>query len=499
MPGLTIHRDPGLFPTMVRGKNGAYPTVQEHLSKYARLWSLNRRMLAYPHLFRNLDHPDFPHKYAQDVLGKSAPRPPAAPNNGDENGLDGPETPPNLPVLLDHAVFPSDGLTLKERDAMGIAAALAMQPPPDPPHPGHPSAQSYVPSSPDLAHQPQHLVAAQVVNSPSKAGLSLKRKRASSPVDGEVDNDGRPSTNAPDQAKDDEDGAPAKRRRVVARQPTWDPQMFVEAGCVPTLPRADPTRENSPESSSQPAHRQASPPSIPTSQIQKEDSEIERSQVVELLSQGVEQGGSEDEEESTENILAGLEESQHPLPALTTDDAQANSTENTESEVETPAGFQMPMEAAEVSQEDADGDVVIPDCEHETPSNVSYKSARFSVDGKAEKEEYKVFRKTPGPKVSPRTTEANSPLSAEVEVESQDELKPLPSLRKKRAIGAQARKRKATPSTTSEPAVRLEDGLPSISTSEPPSKLRRGRSTSVQPDVPALGKSPVGKSTRGRK
>jgi hypothetical protein len=232
--------------------------------------------------------------------------------------------------------------------------------------------------------------------------------------------------------------------------------------------------------------------------VQKEDSEIERSQVIELLSQGVEQGESEDEEGSTENILAGLRESQHPLPALTVDNTQANSRENTESEVVTPAESQMPMEVPEASQ-DANGDVVILDSEREPAPNVSYKSARFSVDGKAEEGGHTVFRKTPGPKASARKTEADGPLAAEVEDESQDEFKPLPLLRKKRAIGAQARKRKATPSTTSEAGVNLEDGLPSISAGEPPSKLRRGRSASAQPEVAPRGENPVRKSTRSRK
>ncbi|KAF9777869.1 hypothetical protein BJ322DRAFT_514935 [Thelephora terrestris] len=473
-PDLTIDRDPGQFPTMVRGKNGAYPTLQEHLSK-------------------NVDHPDFPLKYARDVLGESAPLPPTAPNNEDESELeyaDEAEPRSNFPASLGHA-----------------AEALAMQPPTNPPRPTHPLAQSYVPSSPGLIHQPQNVGVAHLIPSPSQTAPNLKRKRGSTLEDEEVDNGVgtsttiiKPSGDAPHQSNDDEDRAPAKRRRLITRQETWDLQMFEEAGYVPPPPRADPpTRENSPELSSQPAHRQASPISAPTSQVQKEDSEIERSQVVELLSQGVEQGESEDEEGSTENILAGLRESQHPLPALTVDNTQANSRENTESEVVTPAESQMHMEVPEVSREDADRDGVILDSEREPASNVSYKSARFSVDGKVEEEGHTVFRKTPGPKASARKTEADSPLAAEVEDESQDEFKPLPLLRKKRAVGAQARKRRATPSTTSEAGVSLENGLPSISAGEPPSKLRRGRSTSVQPEVAPRGENPVRRSTRSRK
>ena len=304
-------------------------------------------------------------------------------------------------------------------------------------------------------------------------------------------------------------------------------EVFVEAGCNPVPPRADPPIcENSPEPSFQPAHRQVSPPSITTSRIQKEDSESERSQVIELLSHGVEQGESEDEEEPTGNTLGGLGKSQPSLPALTPDNTQATSTNNTQSGAGTPAEFQVPAEVPasipedvfgpivlsakankisdelppEVFEKDADGDIVMSDSEHEI-ANVSSKSTRFSLNGESEKKEHKVFRKTPiRPRTSLRVVDFEYALAAQVEAESQDAFKPLPSPKKKRVVGARARKPKATPSTIeTEPTVDPENGLPSISASKPPSKLRRGRSTSVQPEIPALPKTPVRKSTRSRK
>jgi len=39
---LTLTRNPGLFPTLTRDENGAFPTVEEHLSKYAQFAFLNR-------------------------------------------------------------------------------------------------------------------------------------------------------------------------------------------------------------------------------------------------------------------------------------------------------------------------------------------------------------------------------------------------------------------------------------------------------------------------
>ena len=539
-------------------------------------------------IFRNIDHRDFPYDYARDLLGESAPRPPnnddeeedlsrpetpparqpsLPPGHEEENGLEYAEyeieVRSDLSAPPDHAALASDDSTFNrsgadlriasdtgilfppsdqelariskefKREAMDSAAALAMGPPPNPSRPRHPLAQSYVPSSPELQHITVPLPHPRTP-ALSRTVFGGKRKRAPTP---EEEDDGgnaagpstfaaHPNVNAPRQieARDNEDRASPKKRRLITRQPTWDFQMFVKAGHVPVPPRADPpTRENSPEPS-QPVHRQASPPSIPTSQMQKEDSEIEKSQVIEMLSREVDQGGSEDEEGPTGNILGGLDELQPPIPALTADNTQATSLDSTRSEVETPAGSQMPTEVpasvpedvfgpivlsvkankisdklpAEVFEKDTDGDVVMSDSEHET-TNVSSKSTRFNLNDKVEKKEPKVFRKTPMRPRTSRALEAEDALAAEAEAESQDTLKPLPSPKKKRAIGVRARKPKATPSIEAEPTIDPENGLPSISTSEPPSKLRRGRSASVQPEVPAPPKTPARKSTRSRK
>ena len=404
----------------------------------------------------------------------------------------------------------------------------------NPPRPRHPLAQSYVPPSPDPAHrpEPQHLVAPHPVPrtpSPPRTVLAGKRKRAPTPE--EEDNDAgnpagpstaivRPVVDAPSQieARGNEDRVSPKRRRLISRQPTWDFQTFENAGFVPTPPQDDPpTRENSPEPSSQPAHRHASPPSIAASQLQKEDSELEKSQVIEMLSQEVEQGGSEDEE-STENILGGLNGSRRSLPALTADNTQSSTGVNSQPEVGTPDESQAPtkvpvsipedvfgpvvlsVETKRISgtfEEDGDGDSIMSDS---GPANVSSKSTRFSFDAKAEKEAHKVFRKTPlRPRTSLRAIEAERALAVEAEAESQDMLKPLQSPKKKRTTSARARKPKSNPFTDAEPTINPESGLPSASTGKPPSKLRRGRSTSVQPEVPALPKTPARRATRNRK
>ena len=417
-----------------------------------------------------------------------------------------------------------------KREAMDFAAAL-MRPQTDPPRPRHPLAQSYVPSSPDpaLRPEPQHLVVPHPVSrmpSPPRTVLAGKRKRTPTPEE-EDNNAGnvagpsttivRPAVGAPSQveARDNEERVSLKRRRLISRQPSWDSQMFMNVGFVPAPPQVDPpTRENSPEPSSQPAHRQASPPPIPTSQVQKEDSEIERSQVIEMLSQEVDQGESEDEE-STENILGGLGKSRRSLPALTADNTQSTTGVNTQSEAGTPAESQsstkvlapiledvfgpvvLSVETKRILgtfEKDDDGDSIISDSGR---VNVSSKSARFSFDGKAEKEKYKVFPKTPiRPRTSLRAIEAERALAIEAEAESQDTLNPLQSPKKKRTIGARARTPKLTPSIEIEPTVNPESGLPSASTGKPPSKPRRGRSTSVQPEVPAPPKT---RSTRSRK
>ena len=600
MIDVPFNRNPDRFPTLTRDENGAFPTVEDHLSRYVKLRSLNRRALAYTQFFRNVDHPGFPYDYARDVLGDSAPQPPNNNEEEEEEDFSRPETPParqpslppghedengleyaqeeiemrsDFPIPPDHAALVSDdstfdrsGVDLRitsdtgllfpppeeelariskefKREVMDSSAALAMRPPVDPPRHNHPLAQSYVPSSsPNPVSQPvpQHLViphSAPRTPSPPRTVLGGKRKRVPTPED---EDNGirnffgpslaavRPNGNIFRQAAigNNEDRVSPKRRRLITRQPTWDLQMFMEAGYVPVQPPADPpTRENSPEPSSQLAHRQASPPPIPTSQIQKEDSEHEKSQVIEILSQAIEQGGSEDEEESTENILGGLDGSQRSLPALTAGNTQATSPNDTQSEVETPAEPQIPVEAPTSVPEDVfgpivlsvkankisdrlslgvlekgtDGDAFMSDSEHEA-SNVSSKSTRFSLDGKVEKKEHKVFRKTPiRPRVSLRTIEAENMLAAEIEAENQDMLNPLFSPKKKRAVGARVRKPKPGPSTEAEPAVSPTNVFPSASTSKPPSKVRRSRSVSVQPEVPPLPKTPVKRSTRNRK
>lgn len=417
------------------------------------------------------------------------------------------------------------------RESMGPAVATTSQPPVDSPHPHHPLAQSYVPSSspaPALLQEPQHLVPPHPVPrtpSPSPNVLGDKRKRAATPEDDEDDDEDednharnavRPTENVFHQVvtRDNEVGEPArKRRRLLTHQPTWDFQMLTDAGYAFDQPRADTSiRGNSPESSNA------------ASQMQREDSEIDKSEVIEMLSRDVDQGESEDEE-STENILGGLEESRRSLPALTTDNTQSASPNEAQSEVHTPAASLMPpggppsapqdvfgpvvlsVKAKRISDrlsgdafKDTSGSAVLAGSERGSAkiSSISSKSARFSLDGGVEKEEHKVFRKTP---VRPRASsslwikEAELALSAEAQAENEDVAKPLASPRKKRAIGARARKPKPTTSIEAQPTAIHEDGLPSIPAGQFPLKLRRGRSVSVQP----IPKTPVRKSTRNRK
>ena len=47
VPNLTFDRNPDLFPTLTRNNNGAFPTVGERLSEYAKLGSLRRWTLIY--------------------------------------------------------------------------------------------------------------------------------------------------------------------------------------------------------------------------------------------------------------------------------------------------------------------------------------------------------------------------------------------------------------------------------------------------------------------
>ena len=427
-----------------------------------------------------------------------------------------------------------------KREVMDSTVALAMQPPVNILRPRHPLAQSNVLPSPDPVPGPelQHLVIPHPVPrtpSPSRTIPGGKRKRVSTPEDEQEGHDtgniAGPSTIAahpngyvPRQVvtRNNEDRVSPKRRRLITRQQTWDLQMVAEAGYVPAHLDVDPPTRESPPESSQPAHRQTSPPPIATSQILKEDSELEKSQVIEMLSQNVEQGESEDEE-STRNILRGLGGSQRILPALTPDNTQPASADDSQSETETPAESQIPARVPSPIPEDVfgpivlsakankisdrfpakvskntDGDIIMSDPEHET-ANTSSKSTRFNFD-ESEKEG-KVFRKTPfRPRTSSRVMEIRNLLVAEVEAENKDTLKPLPSpKKKKRAVGLRARKPSPTPSIEAEPTIGPEGGLPSVSASKPPSRLRRGRSASVQPEVPALPKTPVKRSTRGRK
>lgn len=427
-----------------------------------------------------------------------------------------------------------------KREAMDTAQALAMRPPTDLPPPRHPLAQSYIPSSDPgtiLQSDPEHLVPPLPVlrtPPPSRVVLSRKRKRLSTPEEEEDSDAGSiagPSTSVRSnnnasrkgKAEKNSDGVSVKRRKLIAQQLNWDSQMFPKIGSVPIPSRTDPpTRESSQGPSSQPAQGLLVP--IGPSRMQKEDSDIERSQVIEMLSRVVEQGESEDESEPTGFVLAGLEASRHSLPPLTVDNSQATSTENTQSKLETPAESQVPADASDptpedvfgpivfsanatkisdrlstgVFEKDLDGGVVALDFEHET-ANVSSKSTRFNLDGKAEKKEYKVFHKTPiKPGTLSKATEAENALAAGVEAERMGTLEPLPSPKRKRRAVTRARKQKGTPSTEPEPAINPEDGLPSISTSKPPSVLRRGRSATVQPKVPPP-KAPVRKPTRSRK
>jgi len=586
---VAFNRNPDLLPTLPRSENGGFTVVEEHLSKYVQTWITESPDAHLYAILRNGGHPNFSHDYARDILGGSLSQPfdndgeeedfsrpetpPARqsslpPGHEDENGLEYPEheieirsdftVPPDYAALRsDDSTFDRSGVDLRitsdtgllfppseeelarisrefKREVVHSTAALAMQPPADPPRFRHPLAQSYVPSSsPGLftRPEPQHLVPPRPVlrtPSPHRTVVGGKRKRVSTPEDGDEGNSvgnaaRRPIviTNPEDNAfrqvmtRDDEGRVSPKRRRL---QPSRGFHMLVEGDCVPTQPRAGaPTCDNSPEASSHASDKQASHPSIAASQIQKEDSELEKSQVFEMLSKGIEQGDSGDEEESTTNILGGLNESRRSLPALTLDNTQGTSVDGTRSRVATPIKSLLPTEVPTTIPDDVfgpvilsgkankisdrlppvaskksnHGDFVTSDSENEI-ANVSSKSARFSLDGRAEKE-HKVFRKTPfKPRPSSRVMEAEAALAAEVD---DDVLKPLASPKKKRAIGARGRKPKPAPSIEAEPSP--ENGPPSISANNSPSKRRRGRS--VQPGVPALPKTPVRRSTRNRK
>jgi hypothetical protein len=149
-------------------------------------------------MFRYVNHPDFPYDYARGALRESAPQPP----------------------------------THSSRVR-------------------YPLAQLYTHSPPQPVHrpEPQHPVAphpAPPIPSPLGTVLGLKRKRIPTLEDNEVDNDARKVVNdVPYQAENQEQREPAKRPRLITRQPTLDPRMSTEVGDVPDLPPADPpTRKN---------------------------------------------------------------------------------------------------------------------------------------------------------------------------------------------------------------------------------------------------------------
>ena len=290
----------------------------------------------------------------------------------------------------------------------------------------HPPAQSHTSSSP---------------GTPS----GLKRKCDSTPEDGE-----------------DEERAWAKRRRVFTRTPSPNFKMLLEeAGYV-----SDHILKDPPEPSLQSLHRQTSISTSP-------DSEIERSEVIEMLSREIEQGASE-EEEPTENILAGLK---------TPPDSQVSVgvSSNTD-EIQDELSTKFPQK-----------DTAILDSGCESPTNISAKSARFDIDEETEKKTKKVYRKTPvKPRTSLRVMKEEGALAAEFEA---DRLKPLRLPKKKRIVGARARKPNVTPSIKTE----VDDASPFVFASEPPLNPRRGRSASVQPKVPASQKAPIRKSARDRK
>ena len=429
-----------------------------------------------------------------------------------------------------------------KRGTMSTTADPQVRPPTNLPYLRHPLAQSYIPpSSPAPIVQPEaeHLVPPRPVlrtPPPSRIIPTRKRKRASTP-DGEEDRDDAnlagPSTAAVRSNKDvawqtearNKGGRiSAKRRRRVSQEPTWDYPMLLEAGFIPILPRVDPpTRENALGPPFQPLPQLGPFPPVGTPQVQKERSEIEGFQVIKNPNWVAERGRLEGEIEPIGTTSARFGMSRDSLPALTADNSQVTSA-NTQPEVVTPAKSQAPADIPAPVTEDVFGPivlsvkanktsdrsltdvpwreensgVVVSGSEHEA-ANVSRKSTRFSLDGETEKRERKVFRKTPiKPRTSLRVIEAKEALAAEIKAEGRDSVDPPLSRKKKRAGGARVRKPKATSPVEPEPTTNPGEGLPSISASNPPAKLRRGRSASTQPKAPSL-KAPVRRSARNRK
>lgn len=60
VPNPPFNRNPDLFPTLARNENGAFPTVEERIFKYAQPRSLNRRTLTYIQFSGILATPTFP-------------------------------------------------------------------------------------------------------------------------------------------------------------------------------------------------------------------------------------------------------------------------------------------------------------------------------------------------------------------------------------------------------------------------------------------------------
>ena len=397
---------------------------------------------------------------------------------------------------------PIGASTESERDPTNADTAVSLQPLINPSNTHIPLAQYYAPSSPGTMHQqePQHPTTSYPIPcapSPPHTILGVKRRRASTPGDANGAVGCASNAVANDsfthQMKGNEHGSPVKRRRVITHQPDLDYRWVQEGGY---------------KGSSQPVHRKPSFPSIPTSQLQNEDSDNERSQVIELLSQKIEQGESEDEEGSTENILAGLIESRHALPTLAAVKTRENSKKRAKPEAVTRTSIQKgpiilslnPNKfsdglRAEVSQKDAGEDLANRD--PESTADISVKSTRFSVDDTVEKKVSRVFRKTP---MKPKVLRKAEDISA---AEDEVEVKPLSLPKKKRAIGAQARKRKAAQSTGKPELVDVSPGneLPSISANRPEAASRpeRGKSSPTRPEAPTPPKGPVRRSTRVRK
>ena len=394
------------------------------------------------------------------------------------------------------------------RESMDTAVAHTTRPATNLPHSLHMLTQSYIPppSDPILQSVPQHLVPPLPVlrtPSPSRIVPSRKRKRFSSPEDEESEGVGNltgPSAYVVQlndsvlrrvKAREGHDRFSAKRRRLNT-PPNWDPQVLQETGSLPAPSRVNPpTRESTPEPSPRPEHESGSLPPFGPSPIQEEGSGIERPQDTTTLRQVVEQGESDDEGEP-----AGVTRPNTETPAQF--QVSAGALAFVQQDVFGPIVYS--AKASKISdrlpakafEEEFVGDAVASSSKHKV-TGASHKSTQFlSPNGKVEKKKFKVYRKTPiRPRTSLRTIEAENGLVAEAKAEGWE-----CSPEGRRAARTRTRKQKVA--SPIEPAIDPEDGLPSASVSGPPSKLRRGRSETVRPQVP-LPKTPVRKSTRIKK